>query len=140
MGGFGQAEADVDDAGVVAFALAVGGAFAEGAIEFRDDEVDGFVGVVGGGLGDEIGTADFDAALGDELGIRAASLIEFEIEPDAHDARFVAEELTGFFVRERLERGGEVEVDAADDEFIGGERGRRGMGHTPGCDPAGWIL
>jgi len=113
--------------GTLAATLEGGGAFAQAAVEAGDEFVNGFIAVVRGGFGDDVGAADFDTAFGDELSADGARSVFFEIDPNAHDAWFVAEEFADFGGDGLFESLGEVEADAANDnafvEEIGGGNG-----------------
>ena len=62
-------------------------------------------------------------ALGDELIAGGARVIELDIEADADEVLVVAEEALGDAFRVRAERGGELDMNPANDNFGGQDFG-----------------
>lgn len=88
------------------------------AVEFIDEEGDGFVTFVGGDGGVEVWAVNADVAFGGESVGDGLLGVAFELDADADDAFFVAEETVGLFLDEGFEGRGEVEVNAGDDQFV----------------------
>lgn len=103
---------------VVTFGFLEIGAAVKHAIEFIHKKCDGFVTFVGGDCGVQIWAVDADVALGGESIGDGLLGITFELDADADDAFFVAEQTLCFFLDEGFEGWGEFEVNAGDDQFV----------------------
>jgi hypothetical protein len=121
----GELVAKLRPGGAVIAAIRPGAAaLAEHPVETVDQQVEGFVGVVAIQGGDEIGAANLDATLGDEAGLIVLGLVMFEVDADAHEMVFVAQEARTFFKDSGAKRWGEREVNAADEDFFSEHGGR----------------
>lgn len=92
---------------------------AEAAVEFVGEQIERFVSIVAFDAGNQIGATDFQVALGDELIAGGARVIELDVEADADEVLVVAEEALGDAFCVRTERGGELEMNPANDNFGG---------------------
>lgn len=110
--------------GLEEFAAAV-----EEAVELIDEKVGGFVGVLGGHGGDQVGASDFNVTLSDEDGAPAAGVV-LKIDADAINAGLVAEKAFGLGAERVAEGVGESEVDTAKENLRAGVGGMR-MDHRP---------
>ena len=92
---------------MVALDLEEAGAAAEFAVEFVDEEVDGFVKVFGGDGDGDFRAGEDDVAFGDEFAevVFGGGVLEFDAEAD--DAGLVLEQAFHFGADGFLERGGE---------------------------------
>ena len=82
------------------------------AVEFVDEERDGFVAFVRLHGRIHIGALDFDVPLGLELHAGGGIAVAFQLHADAHDALLVAKQSFGFLADERLQRRREFEMNA----------------------------
>ncbi len=117
---------------MVAVLLAQSAATAQEAIQFFDELFERCVGVFAGDAGNQIGAANLDVPLGDKLPSDAAGLITFEVNPNVDYLVIAAEETSGFFGDDRVQRVGEFQMNAADNELSGDILGRDGVSHAPG--------
>ena len=88
------------------------------AVEFVDQECDGFMAFVGGDGGVEIGPVDTHMAFGDEAVVHRLFRVTFQLHSDANNALFVSKQSLHFFTNERFEGRGEFEVNAGNDQFV----------------------
>jgi len=91
--------------------------FAEESVEFVDEEIDGLIGIVAVNGGNEVGAKNLDLTLGDKVVLGRLGFVQFDVDTDAIDARFVAQEATGFFLDGRFHCIAKVEVNTAKDEL-----------------------
>lgn len=96
---------------------------AEAAVEFVGEQIERFVSIVAFDAGNQIGATDFQVALGDELIAGGARVIELDVEADADEVLVVAEEALGDAFRVSAERGGELDMNPANDNFGGQDFG-----------------
>ncbi len=101
--GFGELGVEFDGVGVMAFGFFEIGAAVKHAVEFVDEQGDGLVAFVGGDGGVEVGAVDADVAFGGESVGDGLLGVAFELDADADDALFVAEETVGLFLDEGFE-------------------------------------
>ncbi len=85
------------------------------AIELVDQHRNGLVALVRLHGCIHVGTVDLDVPLGFELHADRRGPVAFQFHAETHDALPVTEQSVGFLPDERLERWGEVQVDAGDD-------------------------
>jgi len=90
----------------------------EHAVELVHEKGDRLVALVGLDGGIHIGALDLDVALCLELDAGRRGAIAFQLHAEAHDAFLVSEQSLGLLAHERLERRGELEVDARYDYFV----------------------
>ena len=107
------------DGTVVAAVGPMAAAFAEHAVQFVDEQVEGLVGVITGDAGDQVGARDFDVAFGEEGRAVALGVVVLEVDAHAHDVIVVAEEAGRFLDGGVAECGRELEMDAAHENFRG---------------------
>jgi hypothetical protein len=117
-------------AGVDAFLMAA----AQQLVEFVHEQVEGFVGVLAAGAGEQVGTANLQAAFGDEMFLLGAGAVELELDATSDDAVFMAEKAVGLFDCGGAQGGGEVEVHAAYDDTVGAGISYRGVWHSATFD------
>jgi len=87
-------------------------AFAEHAVEFVDEERDGFVALVGLNSGVHVGAVDFDVAFGLEPVGDGFVAVAFQLHADPHDAVLVTKQSLGFLSHERFKGRSELEMNA----------------------------
>ena len=103
---------------VVAFDAVELMAALEHAVELVDQHGDGLVALVGLHGGIHVGAVDLDMALGGELHTVRGITITLELNAEPHDALLVTKQSLGFLPDERLERRGQIKVNAGDDYFV----------------------
>ena len=69
--------------GVIAVLLAQSAATTQEAIKFVDELIERCVAIFAGDAGNQVGTANLDVSLGDELLSDATGLIKFKVNPHA---------------------------------------------------------
>lgn len=114
----GEFRADFSGMRVVALFLTEAVALFEHAIEFVDHQRHGFVTLVGGDGGIEVGALYVHMAFGNEPTVDRLFGVTFQLHADADDPLLVSKQSLDLFTDERFERGGEFEVNAADDNFV----------------------
>lgn len=115
---FGNLRCELNGSRVISFYAMKLMAALEHAVELVDQHRNGFVTLVGLDGGVQIGPMDLDVALGLELDAARERAIALQFHADAHDALLVAKQSIGFLADERLQRRGQVEVDARYDQFV----------------------
>jgi hypothetical protein len=74
--------------------------------------------LVGFDGGIHVWPVDLNMALGLELGADCRHAVAFQFHADPHNAFLVSKQSFGFLADKRLERRGQVEVDAGYDQFV----------------------
>ncbi len=85
---------------------------AEHAIEFVDQERDGFVALVGLNGGVHVGAVDFDVAFGLEPVGDGFGAVAFQLHANPHDAVVVTKQSLGFLAHERFQGRCKLEMNA----------------------------
>ena len=88
-------------------------------VEFIDEQIERLVGILAGGVGQQIGAPDLHASLGHEEVAGPAGFVQFQIKAESHDTMFMPQQ-AGALVGGGLAEGGrQIEVDAAHDDGSG---------------------
>ena len=95
-------------------------AFVQHMVDLVDEQVDGFVHVLGLHGAVDIRPADFHVDLGDELVLAVMRAVALEFKANPHDVGFVAKKSLHFLLHVILKGRSQVEVDAGHDHFTGG--------------------
>jgi hypothetical protein len=117
--GFREGSVERGGVEVMAFGALQLMAAVQHAVEFVDEHRDGLVTFVGFDAGVHVGAVDGDVPFGLEARANVFFGVAFQLNADAHDALLVAKQSFGFLSHKRFERGGQLEMNAGDDQFVG---------------------
>lgn len=92
--------------------------FSQHAVEFVDEQGDGFVAFIRLDGGIHVRALNDDAALGLEPGGDTFLGIALQLHTNAHDALVVAKQSVGFFTDKGFQGRGQIEVNAGYDQFV----------------------
>lgn len=94
------------------------GALGKHAVELIHEERHGLVALLRRYGSVHIRAMDFDVSLGGKTMSDILFRVAFQLHPQAHDTFFMTKQSIYFVVHELLQRGGEIQVDAGDDEVV----------------------
>jgi short-subunit dehydrogenase len=109
------------------------GPTAEHLVKFVHQLCGSLVALLGLDGGVKVGTIDFDVSLGGEAMLHVLARVALELNAHADDAFLVAKKPGCLFLHERLQRRGELEVDAGYDHFVCRVVFVHGFGFRFGC-------
>lgn len=118
--GLGQLHVgEFDRVGVIALSLVLAVALVEDVVDLVDQQIHGFVHLLGFCRTVDVRAAELDVGLGDELVRVVVLAVTFKLDPDSHDMGLVAKQSFELILYKIFEGGSEVEMDAGHDDIVG---------------------
>lgn len=104
---------------MVALFLLLAMALVEYVVNFVDQQVDGFMHLLGFRRAIDVWATKLNMGLGDKFVGMVVLAVTFKLYPDSHDMSLVTERSLHFIQDVGFQRRGEIKMNASHDDFVG---------------------